>query len=190
MKKGKSLNRIFLISMISFFALSGILGASFFLLGVFGVIQGKILLTTTVLGAFSLLGLVSSKNLEEKDYKKIMGVIALITSVLASILVLGFIWDFVDITATTGRVALIVGIISFSIAHATLMFGKARKKTTKMSMYATLTLIFIVTLMLIYLVLNKNITNIGSVFYRFLGFTVVLDVMGTIITPLLRKLNE
>ena len=69
-KKGMSLNKIFLISMIIFFAISGILGASFFLFGVFGAIQGKILLTTSVLGIFSLLGLVSSKNLEEKARKR------------------------------------------------------------------------------------------------------------------------
>ena len=94
----------------------------------------------------------------------------------------------IDFNETIGKVMFISGILAFTMAHISLLFGKMKKTGTKIAFYSTLTLIFIVASILIYGILNPF--EIGESFWRIIGFFAVLDVVGSIITPLLRKVSE
>lgn len=179
-------SRIFLISMIVFFIASGIVGASFLLFGSFGEVQLRILLTTLTLFTFSLLGLASSRMLKFKDFRRTMGVIGLIMVSIASLLILPMIWGIISFEEIIGKIIIISSIIAVSMAHISLIIGKNKTRIINIAFHTTLILIAIVALMLIYFVITNY--NVETGFWKVLGFFVILDIVGSIVTPLMRKL--
>lgn len=188
MKQKINFKQIFLISMITFFVISGIVGATFFLTGSFGDTQRKILLTSLTLGVFSLIGLANQGRIESKDMiKKILGFIGLFSAAISAVLITLMIWDQIRINETNGKIIWVTCVLAISIAHAFLMMGEAKKVFTKVAMYTTLSIIAVMAILLIYIVLADKY---WPDMWRLLGFVGVLDAAGTIVTPLARKLGE
>lgn len=178
--------KFFLVSMITLFVLAGIFGAVFFLIGSFNDIAVKIFLTIGVLFLYSLLGLASARILQQNSYLRYLAVVGLVFSTVALILIMPVIWNVWDMSENVGKATAIASFWAFSIAHLSLISGKMKNTYTKISYFVTMFLIVAVAGLLTFWVIGEINENW---FWRIVGFFGVLDVSGTIVTPLMRRLK-
>jgi hypothetical protein len=193
MEKNFNFKKTFLITMIISLSISALIGIFVFLFGEFGETEAKILLTTLSIGGFSLTGLCCSVLYEKKKYIgfSFLGMALSILGFLTSILV---IWEFVNIfegwfnITGWGKLTLALIILAFSSAHSCLLLLiNPEKSPVKYALFATLLFIGIVTLMLVLLIF-EIINNPGEFYFRLLGVFAILNVLGTIVTPILNKI--
>ena len=184
----------FLLTMITSLTISAFVGIIIFLFGSFGDTEFRILLTTLSLAGFSLAGLCCSLLYEKRKYIKfsMFAIGSIILGFLYSILL---IWEFVyffrwglELTIWA-ELFLILLVLSFSFAHMSLiLLINVKKKLDKYLLYLTLLFIAIVASMLIYLIFRIGINEPGELFFRLLGVFAILNVLGTIVTPMLNKI--
>lgn len=183
-----NIRKLFLYSLISSLSISALVAIFIFLFGNFGEIEFKLLITTLSVGGFSLTGLCSSLILAKKNlsYVAYSGILCSITGFLLSTLIL---WGELS-EAFYFKLLLIFIIASFSTAHSSLLL-LALKNKKMVDTITVITIIFItlVALMLVYLVLNLDNGIPGEFYFRMLGVFAVLDILGTITTPIIRKLR-
>lgn len=184
-----SVRRVFLLLLIISLSASAVIAIAIFLLGSFGTLQLKVLFTTFIIGVFSLTGLCSSALYDRKIFLP-LAFSGLACSVVSFILTTFLIWEFIDFSSDVGKLLAISVILSISIAHSSLLFLIIpTNKSVQISQAATIVFIAIVCIMLILLVLFE-LNTVGEFYFRLLGVFAVLDILGTIITPILRKINS
>jgi len=190
MEGHSNIKKIFLIVMVVALSISAFIGIFIFLIGDFGEIEGKILLTTLSLGVFSLTAM-SSAILYDKHKLTSFSIIGMIVALLGFLMATSAIWEIVDYSNSHFfRMLIISVIISFSIAQSSLLL-LINSEDSEFNISLTLTLIniSIVSLMLIHLVLIDFEINSSS-YYRVLGAFAILDVLGTITTPIISKIKS
>ncbi len=173
-------------AMVGFFVCGGLLSALFFLFGSFGQIQGRILGTTFSLGFFSLLILLSASKFDDEDlaFFARLGVFA---GVLAAAMLQLLIWKILNPNTIGFRIIGISTVVAFAVAHTMALWRNGLSEVAAISLRLTLFSVFVVSIMLIVIILSFK----GSgLFYRGLGFFAILDVAGTLVTPLLGKLTR
>jgi hypothetical protein len=188
MEENTNFKKVFLITMIISLSISALIGIIIFLLGDFGEIEARILFTTLTIGGFSLTALCSSVLYDKHRYVPFSatGMIVAVIGFLITTLAIWEILDFDDIW----KVIIISIILSASIAHSSLLLLiKSRKTIVNVSLMLTLLFISIVALMLIILVLSEFDMDF-EFYYRLLGVFAILDVLGTIVTPITLKVTS
>ena len=186
MKKSISLRKILLITVIVALCVSAFLGIGVFVSGKFGNIEIKTLLTTSAVGGFSLTGLCCSVLLEKGKYKS-LAISGVIISILALLFSFDSIWDLFNLFGDQASdVFLTLCILAFSMAHVSLILLIDSYKTpVTMTVILTVVFIAIVAFMLILDLVGDN--QMGDSYFRLLGVFAILDVLGTIVTPILNK---
>lgn len=176
--------KYFLRTLVVALSISALIGIFIFLVGDFGETEIRLLLTTLVIGGYSLAGLCSStiQNRNELRAFSLMGILVSIIGFVITILALWEIIDFNDIW----RLMLVFIILSVAIAHISLLL-QIRPKTDsiKYSLIGTIFFISIVAFMLIKAILNGF--NESDTFFRLLGVFSILNVLGTIATPIMDR---
>lgn len=168
-----------LIIALSLAALTGII---IFLIGDFGEIGARILLTTLALGGYSLTGLCSAMLQKYPRYKMFSN-IGMLVAFLGFIVATLFTWEILDMD-DIWEVVIIFIVLSIGIAHASLLLQiKPKSKQLKIIRSLTIGFIAIVTLMLIRSTIGNF--NESDLYYRLLGVFAILDVLGSIATPIL-----
>jgi len=184
-----SIRRVLLLLLIISLSASALIAIVIFLLRSFGSLQLKVLFTTFIVGVFSLTGLCSSALYDKKIFLP-LAFSGLASSVVSFILTTFLIWEFIDFSSDIGKLLAISVILSISIAHSSLLFLIIpTKKSVQISQAATIVFIAIVCMMLILLVLFE-LNTVDEFYFRLLGVFAVLDILGTIITPILKKVNS
>lgn len=188
MDKRFNLKFVFWTSLIASLVVSALIAILVFLFGDFGETEIKLLLTTLTVGGYSLTGLCSSALYDKRKNVSLV-FSGFLVSILGFIITVGAIWkiiDFVDIW----RLVAIFSILAFSIAHSSLiLLICSEKRIISISKIAMIIFILIIAIMLIYLVL-AGFNGVDKFYYRLLGVFAVLDVLGTILTPILKKANN
>lgn len=183
-----STRRVFLISLVASLSISALIAIFVFLFGNFGETESKLLATTLTVGGYSLTGLCSSVLYDRKKYIP-LAFLGIIVSVFGFLVTVTAVWEIVDFYSLLQAVLTFI-ILAFSIAHSSLLLlAQTDKKLANLSLKATIGFIIIVALMLIYLV-QVEFVNVNEFYYRLLGVFAVLDVLGTIVTPILKKFNS
>lgn len=187
MESNVNFKKTFLITMIISLSISALIGIFIFLFGEFGETELRILLTTLTIGGYSLTGLCCSVLYERKRFTSLAST-GMVVSILGFLYTLLVIWEILEVNDSFNWKALIIFIVlSTSIAHSSLLL---LIRTEKPSVHAALsaTLLFITTVagMIIIAVLNE-FDDIEELYYRVLGVFAILDVLGTIVTPILNK---
>ncbi|MBI2666101.1 hypothetical protein HYX13_00665 [Candidatus Woesearchaeota archaeon] len=180
--------KVFLISLIISLSISALLGIIIFLIGNFGEIQGHILFTTLAIGGFSLTGLCCATLLEKKRFSA-FAIFGIIVSIWGFLFQTSLIWEIMDFSSFDNiwKVMIITIILAFSTAHASLLLLlKSDKNIVNVSLVTTILFLTLVALELVILVLSE-FHNINNMWYRILGVFAILDVLGTIVTPILLK---
>ncbi|MFT7615962.1 MAG: hypothetical protein ACI8Y7_000789 [Candidatus Woesearchaeota archaeon] len=182
--------KTFLVALIISLSISALIGIFVFLLGNFGETELRLLLTTLTIGGYSLTGLCCSVLYEQKRFIP-LAVSGIVISIIGFFYTVLAIWELVDLNTQFSWKALIFFIVlSVSIAHiCLLLLLKSDHLAVNGSLSATIIFIAIVALMLIILILN-DFDNVGEFYFRLLGVFAILDVLGTIVTPILNKIFQ
>ena len=183
--------KTFLLSLVISLSVSALIGVIIFLFGEIGELEFRLLMTTLAIGGYSLTGLCCAALYEKKKIA-LVSVSGMIVSVLGFIFTFLVIWEIVDGHLESIIMDVVTFIIlSISLAHASLMLLMTPKTSlVRWSLSFTLIFIAIVTLMLLYIVVF-DVHKLGEFYFRLLGAFGILDVLGTLATPLLhRAYNE
>src|SRR3989338_1505379 len=186
MEQNFNFKKIFLITMIISLSISALIGVFVFLFGNFGETEFRLLMTTLTIVGYSLTGLCCSVLYEKRKFAP-LALFGIVISVIGFIYTILLIWEFIDFWDEDSWKALIIFLVlAFSTAHSCLLLLiKSNKSLVNIALSATLIFISIVALMLIIMVLNEF--DLGEFSFRLLGVFAILDVLGTIITPILNK---
>jgi len=186
-KSGSSASKFFLWATIIMVAISSLIGASFLLFGSFNETTLKILFTSFTLGGVSLLGLIcgTSKN----DILKYSGIgLSAITGLFWLILIWGELGDRTGLLRTIA----VMTTLSVAIAHVILISPAFRSSNNavRIAFWITSGLVIAVAGVIIYpIIRNDFFENLGLNYWRIFGFLAILDVGGSIITPILNKVK-
>lgn len=181
------LKRAFITIIICSLTVSALVGIFILLRGKFDDTDGQILLTTLMVGIFSVTSLANIHSIDsDKNYYRIFSWISIVLSVVAFILIAILIWDS---NITWWKPAVIFSILAIASAHISLLLPKEQKKQTiKIMIKFTIGFIVLVTGMLVYLTIGSSTG--GDFFFRLLGVFAILDVLGTIISPIASKFSH
>jgi len=183
----ETLNKVFLWGLIIGVIVSALVASSFLLFGEFNETTLRILLTVITLSAVSLLCLVSGSA--ENQALRWSGVISAFAAGLLYILIIWGSFSFQD--ETMFRITIIATILAVALAHISLLlrFRGSDDMITLVVFWIVAGLVVVVAGMLGYLVIIKNVGDVGMTYFRILGFLGVLDLAGTIVLPILKKVR-
>lgn len=166
--------------------ISAVIGIFIFLFGDFGETEAKLLLTTLTIGGFSLTGLCSS-TIHNRMELKAFSLVGMLVSVLGFLITICVIWEIIDIK-DTWKTMIVFIILAVTIGHISLLFIIKPKSTfLKNILRVTILFISIVAIMLITLILAD--ADVDGFFFRLLGVFAILDVLGTVATPIINKMQ-
>ncbi len=184
MEQNFNFKKTFLITMIISLSISALIGIFVFLFGDFGETEARLLLTTLTIGGYSLTGLCCSVLYEKRKFT-ILALSGMVVSVIGFLFTVLVIWEAIDLDYSWKALIIFI-VLATSTAHSCLLLLiKSDKSLVNGSLSATIIFISIVALMLIILVLGEF--DIGEFYFRLLGVFAILDVLGTIVTPILNK---
>ena len=190
MESDANFKKAFLITLIISLSLSALIGIIIFLAGDFGEIQVKTLLTTLALGGASLTGLCCATLLEKKRFST-FAVIGLVLSIWACLYTIFLIWAGGEgLFEDSWKILIVSIILAFSSAHISLLLLIKSDKTLVNS-FLSITILFI-SLVALELILFtfEEFNNIENIWWRVLGVFAILDVLGTIVTPITMKVTS
>lgn len=183
-----SLKRILLISLIASLSISALVAIFVFLFGDFGETEIKILFITLTIGGYSLTGVCSSVLQDKGKYISLV-YSGIAVSVLGFLLTAGAIWEAVDIE-NLWQLIIVLVILAVTIAQISLLLlAESAKGLMNTILLTTIIFISIVAMMLVWLVVVEY-DGVGEFYFRLLGVFAVLDVLGTIVTLILRKIKS
>lgn len=172
------------------FSLAAIVGIIALLSGDFGETQGRIILTTLLLGATSITALCHLAIADRA--MRLVGFVGLAASTVTLVTGLVLIWrdwnapgfdDWFKVFATAGILA-----VSFAHANLLLLLAGRRRAVIRIGLMVTLVMIAAVAIMFILPVVSDGeIPGPGNEewYTRLLGVVGILDVLGTVVVPVL-----
>lgn len=179
-----SFRRFFVIGLISALSVSALIAVVIFAVGNFGETEFRILGTTASVAGFSLVGLCCSLIGERPPFQ-MFGTIGILLAAVSIILVEIMIWSevssrgFYNMTAATN-------VLAIGMAHAALvLLAYGPRPKLNLVIIGTVVLIAILASMILYLIFSQKFP--GESFLRILGSVAILDALGTVVTPLLKK---
>lgn len=184
------MRRLFLILILASLAISGLVGIVIFILGNFedddfGGIQFKLLFTTFTLAGFSVAGFTSSL-LYDRERSLLLCYAGIAVSLAGFVVFMVGIWGEIwneNYWKSVGS----IGIVVFSIAHASILaLGDYSRRVLRFTYYGAVAAIISLATVLISVIVWE-LDQDG--FYRLLGVLAILDVLGTISIPILRKIT-
>ena len=178
--------KYFLTTLVVALSISALIGIIIFLFSDFGEIEIQLLLTTLSIGGYSLTGLCSSIIYNREDLKA-FSIYGMLISIVGFITTILGIWEILDFGNLWKIIAIFI-ILSVGTAHASLiMLIKTNIEKVKLLMTVTISFISVICLMLIYSTINEFSET--EFYYRMLGVIGILIVLGTIVTPILNKMD-
>ncbi|MFZ2537634.1 MAG: hypothetical protein WAX04_01880 [Oscillospiraceae bacterium] len=190
-KTDSKLKKIFLITMIVSLSISALIGILVILVGNLGEMEARILGTTLALGGFSLVGLCCSTIYDKPKYK-IFSAAGMVVCILAFVHSTLLIWQAYGIDNWEWPLKLLVSFIIISLSMgqiSILLLINYKNKKARNVLWITIGLICVVGFMLLAMVYDL-IDGGTEVFFRFLSVFAILDALGTITTPILKKIGE
>lgn len=185
----KKIRSYFLKALIVSVIAAAVAGIITLLLGSLDEIGYKILITTATIGVYSIISL-CCLTVSESRYT-IWGAIGVVAASIALLLALFVIWlgdSNLEILPTIFQCLLVFVIIGVSIAHQSLLL-RIIDRTASLARsltWVTIAIISTVALMLVFPILLSNF-NLGDSYWRILGVLAILDVLGTIVTPITNR---
>lgn len=190
----KGARRIAVWGVVVSLVITAIIGIYTIVSGEFGETQGKVMLTTLSVAAFSVLSL-CHLAVFGRDVK-IVGWIGIATSGIALVLSAFLIWwswaDYMyqpsDLYMNLTKSFAITALVAVSLAHANLMLllRSAPLRWIRIALDVALVLIAIVPTLVIPIILtdgNFPPVSFQDVYWRFFGVVLILDALATIALP-------
>ncbi|MEO9014967.1 MAG: hypothetical protein ABI275_06560 [Terrimesophilobacter sp.] len=182
----RTIRRVAVIFIIVSLSLTALVGIATLLGGDFGEVQGRIMMTTLVIGAFSVLALadlaVAGRRFEWCGYTGILA------AAVGLVVGLYLVWTDAEADAVFWKTLGIAAVLAASLAHANLLLllGERRRSVVRTSLWITVGVIAVLAGMIIALIVTDG--DIGTDTYaRILGTVAILDGLGTILVPVVSR---
>lgn len=187
MQSTQRFKTIFLRILVGAIAIAAFIANGLFLFGRFGDVEIRILITTLALGGFSLTALCSSR-IYNKPQLQGFSLTGMAVSVIGFMLMVLFVWELLE-TEWSWTIAADFIILSGAFAHISLLL-LIEPRTTLNHWIRNITFVCIgvVGLMLIWGTASEFENS--EFFFRILGVFAILDVLGTILVPVLNKMSD
>jgi len=174
-------------------ALAALLGIVTLLTGRFGEVESKILLTTLLTAAFAITSLCHLAVVGRA--LRVVGFVGIAASVLALALGLALIWVSWETWNGTWDVVLrffmTLAIVSGSLAQANLLLLLAarQQRVIRVGLLVTLGAIALLATLVCLTILTQGEIpgDDGDFYWRFVGVVAIIDVLGTIVLPVLGR---
>jgi hypothetical protein len=182
----RALRRVAVICIIVSLSITALIGIATLLGGDFGEVQGKIMMTTLVIGTFSVLALadlaVAGRRFEWCGY------VGILAAFVGLVMGLYLVWAESDPGEGFWKTFGITAVVAGSLAHANLLLllGERRRPVVRTSLWITVGLIAVLAGMIIALVISDGDVS-GDTFFRVMGTVAILDVLGTIVVPVVSR---
>ncbi len=179
--------KLFLRLLIAALCISAAIGIFVFLAGDYGDTEIKTLLTTLSLVGYSLSALCCS-TIYEKEGLKLFSLTGMAVSGIGFLITITAIWEFID-TEDFFKTVIIFMILATAFGHISLLLlVKPKNNTIKYLLITTVVFVCIVAMMLI----KATVTEFDEdeFYFRLLGVFTILDVLGTIATPIANKITD
>jgi hypothetical protein len=152
----------------------------------------RVLATTAAMFVYSLTGLVGA-TLTSKRSGSVLGGATLLASAIGLLLMVILIWASSGggDTDTLARAAFGLLVIALSCAQASLLQERRRERdgaAVAMVTTATQVTVAIVAAMIVLPLVNDD--GPGDAYWRFLGIVAVLDLLGVLLLPILRRVER
>ncbi len=179
--------KYFLRTLVIALSIGAAIGIFIFLVGDFGETEARLLLTTLAIGSYSLTGLCSAAN-QNRAGLKVFSITGMLISIIGFLVTLGAVWELVDLE-DIWKTMVIFLILSVATAHASLLLLiRPKSKNITYSLIATMVFISLVALMLIKSIITEF--DESEFYFRLLGVFSILNVLGTIVTPILNRITD
>lgn len=171
----------FLLTIIAALSAGALTGIGIFLFGRFGDLEIRLLLSTLILSGFSFCGLCCA-SLLDRESQRLVAVAGMGVAAVGFVINFIGVWGWWD-TDWTWRVmaSLIVASVSFAQACLLLRLSPATR-LLRYALAATLGFIGLTGLLLVGAILHAF--ENGEFYFRLLGTAAILDVLGSVVTPI------
>jgi hypothetical protein len=182
------LRRIFLISLIASVATSAVIGIGVLLLGNFGSVEVRVLMTTMVITIVSVLGLACGAYIEIRG-GKLVPFAGIALSVIAGLMSAFIIWDILDDDEFFIKSFLTATLLAAACSHLSLLsLARLDQRFSWTRISAVVSVVLLCTILLFILWFEP--TGESDLIYRVLGVLGILLASITVVTPVLHKLSS
>jgi hypothetical protein len=183
-----NLKKFFLYLLIASVALSALIGIGVILLGNFGELETKILLTTMTVTVTSILGLACGAYLET-GRGKILPVAGIVFAVVSCVLWVFLVWNGTVQEDFFARLLLSLTLFAASCSHLSLLSLARLDKRFQWSNPLAHVAVLVLTAFLLYLIwVEKNFA--GDWIPRVIGVLSIIIAAVTIVTPVFHRLSN
>lgn len=177
----RSFRRAAVIVIIVSLSATALIGIVTLITGAYGELQGKIMLTTLTIGATSVVALCDLAVLGKRI--RLVGIAGLLAAAVTLVTTLILIWG-VDSSDVVVKAFGLAAIAAASIAHANLLLllSERRRAVVRGGLWATVSLIALLLVLLCISILSDGEVW-GGVYAKLVGTVAILDVLGTIVVP-------
>jgi hypothetical protein len=185
--------RVAIVFVIVSLSLAALVGIATLLTGEFGELQGKVMLTTLLTAGFAITSLchlaVVGRSLRVVGFA---GIGASALALIAGAVLVWRPWDnWSEGWESTLKAFAVLGITAASLAQANLLLLLAgrRKSVVRIGVFVTVGLIALLALLLFPPIITEGEIpgDNGDAYWRFVGVVAILDVLGTIVIPVLGR---
>lgn len=192
----RGVRRVAIVFIIVSLSIAALFGIVTLLTGEFGEVQSKILLTTLLMAGFSITALCHLAVVGRA--LRVVGYVGIAVSALAFVTGAVLIWrdwsNWSDVWEVTLKTFAVLAIAAASIAQANLLLllGERRSPVIRIGLWVTVGLIALVALLIVLpIVTDGEIPgDEGDLYWRVFGVFAILDVLGTIVLPVLGRVTR
>ncbi|HQU93993.1 MAG TPA: bZIP transcription factor [Pyrinomonadaceae bacterium] len=188
MTEAINFRRIFLIALIASVAISAVLGIGVILLGNFGYIEIRVLMTTFTITVMSICGLACGAYLEQEP-GRILPKVGIGLSLIAALMALLIIWDVLDDSEEFIKSFVTATILAVACSHLSLLSLARLDRRFAWTRLAAWICIWSLSAILIFIIWVEPAST-SDLIYRVIGVLAILIASITVITPVLHKLSS
>jgi hypothetical protein len=180
--------RLFLIVLIASVAISSLLGIFVLLVGNFGDLEVRVLMTTLTVTVLSILGLVCGAYLEtgRGRYLPIAGIVL---SVVSALMCFFIIWDVLDDDEVFIKSFLTCTLLATACSHLSLLSLARLDRRFSWTRITAVVCVVLLCAIFLYILWWEPIGG-SDLIYRILGILGIVLASITVITPILHKLSS
>lgn len=186
--KNFGFRRLFLYLLIGSIAISALLGIGVLLLGDFGDIEVRVLMTALTVTVTSICGLACGACLEagRGRYLPLAGIVFSVGAALMCFLI---IWNVLDDSEVFIKSFLTATIFAISCSHLSLLSIARLDQKFSWSRIAAFVCVWLLAAIFLYIMWFEPVGN-SDLIYRIIGVLGILVASITVITPILHKLSS
>lgn len=183
-----NLKKLFLYLLITSVAVSAVIGIVVIIIGNFGELETKVLLTTLTVTVTSILGLACGAYLET-GRGRLLPIAGIVCAVVSAVMWMFIIWAWQDHNDTFVKVLMSVTLFAASCSHISLLSLARLEKRFMWARYAVHLAVWSLTALLLFLIWSER-WHIEEIVGRIIGVLSIVIGALTVITPIFHKLSS